>query len=189
MGRNSCGRGSPRPCTLDTARVPASQAAAPPSRSTLTGAELPRQKSLVSMCPGSLWSCPALCGPVGCGLPGFSVRGVLQARTLERVADTGCHTLSCCPSRQLPRVPGAARTPVTQAAAPPPHPAVTGANPSPPRQPQEQTPVDNPHAEVEVQFSRSVVSSSFRPHGLQHTRPPCPSPTPRIYSNSCPLSR
>ena len=40
-----------------------------------------------------------------------------------------------------------------------------------------------------VQFSCSVVSDSLRPHGLQHARPPCPSPAPRIYSNSCPLSR
>ena len=40
-----------------------------------------------------------------------------------------------------------------------------------------------------VQFSHSVVSNSLRPHGLQHTRPPCPSPTPRVYWNSCPLSR
>ena len=40
-----------------------------------------------------------------------------------------------------------------------------------------------------VQFSCSVVSDSLRPHGLQHARPPCPSPTPRVYSNSCPLSR
>ena len=40
-----------------------------------------------------------------------------------------------------------------------------------------------------VQFSHSVVSSSLRPHGLQHARPPCPSPTPGIYPNSCPLSR
>ena len=37
-----------------------------------------------------------------------------------------------------------------------------------------------------VQFSRSVMSDSWRPNGLQHTRPPCPSPTPRAYSNSCP---
>ena len=36
-----------------------------------------------------------------------------------------------------------------------------------------------------VQFSHSVVSNSLRPHGLQHARPPCPSPTPGIYSNSC----
>ena len=40
-----------------------------------------------------------------------------------------------------------------------------------------------------VQFSHSVMSDSLRPHGLQYTRLPCPSPTPRAYSNSCPLSR
>ena len=33
-------------------------------------------------------------------------------------------------------------------------------------------------------FSCSAVSDSLRPHGLQHSRPPCPSPTPRVYSNS-----
>ena len=35
-----------------------------------------------------------------------------------------------------------------------------------------------------VQFSRSVMSDSLRPHGLQHARPPCPSPTPGVYPNS-----
>ena len=40
-----------------------------------------------------------------------------------------------------------------------------------------------------VQFSRSVVSDSLQRHGLQHTRLPCPSPTPGVYSNSCPLSQ
>ena len=40
-----------------------------------------------------------------------------------------------------------------------------------------------------VQFSRSVMSDSLRPHGLQHTRPPYASPTPGVYPNSCPLSR
>ena len=40
-----------------------------------------------------------------------------------------------------------------------------------------------------VQFSCSVVSNSVQPHGLQHTGPPCPSPAPRIYSNSCPSSQ
>ena len=39
-----------------------------------------------------------------------------------------------------------------------------------------------------VQFSCSVVSDSLWPHGLQLARPPCPSPTPGVYSNSCPLS-
>ena len=38
-----------------------------------------------------------------------------------------------------------------------------------------------------VQFSRSVVSDSLRSHGLQHTRPPCPSPTPGVHSDSCPI--
>ena len=40
-----------------------------------------------------------------------------------------------------------------------------------------------------VQFSRSVVSDSLRPHELQHTRPPCPSPTPGVHSNSLPSSQ
>ena len=38
-----------------------------------------------------------------------------------------------------------------------------------------------------VQYSRSVVSNSLRPHGAQHSKPPCPSPTPGVHSNSCPL--
>ena len=38
-------------------------------------------------------------------------------------------------------------------------------------------------------FSCSVVSNSLRPHGLQHARPPCPSPPPGACSNSCPLIR
>ena len=40
-----------------------------------------------------------------------------------------------------------------------------------------------------VQFSRSVVSDSLRPHESQNARPPCPSPTPRVHSNSCPSSQ
>ena len=40
-----------------------------------------------------------------------------------------------------------------------------------------------------VQFSHSVVSNSLQPHELQDARPPCPSPTPRVYSNSCPKSQ
>ena len=43
--------------------------------------------------------------------------------------------------------------------------------------------------EYSVQFSHSVMSNSLRPHGLQHTRLPCPSPTPGAYSNSCPSSQ
>ena len=40
-----------------------------------------------------------------------------------------------------------------------------------------------------VQFSHSVVSDSLRPHELQHARPPCPSPTPGVYSDARPLSQ
>ena len=40
-----------------------------------------------------------------------------------------------------------------------------------------------------VQFSRSVVSDSLRPHESQHARPPCPSPTPGVHSNSRPSTR
>ena len=40
-----------------------------------------------------------------------------------------------------------------------------------------------------VQFSHSVMAGSLRPHELQHARPPCPSPTPRVYPNSSPSSQ
>ena len=40
-----------------------------------------------------------------------------------------------------------------------------------------------------VQFSRSIMSDSLRPHELQHPRPPCPSPNPKVNLNSCPSSR
>ena len=43
-------------------------------------------------------------------------------------------------------------------------------------------------AKTRVQFSSSVVSNSLQPNELQHARPPSPSPTPGVYSNSCPLS-
>ena len=46
------------------------------------------------------------------------------------------------------------------------------------------------HRELKsVQFSHSIVSNSLRPHEPQHTRPPCPLPTPRVHPNPCPLSR
>ena len=45
------------------------------------------------------------------------------------------------------------------------------------------------HSICQFQFSRSVVSDSLQPHEPQHARPPCPSPTPRVHPNPCPLSR
>ena len=43
--------------------------------------------------------------------------------------------------------------------------------------------------DLSLQFSHSVISDSLQLHEPQHTRPPCPSPTPGVYPNSCPLSR
>ena len=43
--------------------------------------------------------------------------------------------------------------------------------------------------QTSVQFNRSVMSDSLLPHGLQHASPPCPSPTPEVYSNSCSLNQ
>ena len=47
----------------------------------------------------------------------------------------------------------------------------------------------NGDGEIIVQFSHSAVSISLQPHEPQHTRTPCPSPTPRVYLNPCPLSQ
>ena len=71
------------------------------------------------------------------------------------LANTGCHTfpenyISCWPSHKLAWVPGATRASVTQAAISSPHMALTWADPGLPVQPQEQTPVDDPHAEMEI---------------------------------------
>ena len=44
-----------------------------------------------------------------------------------------------------------------------------------------------PSSIISVQFSHSVMSDSLQPHELQHARPPCPSPTPRVHSDSGPL--
>ena len=54
------------------------------------------------------------------------------------------------------------------------------------------TPIENKKFNIKksssIQFSSSVMSDSLQPHEPQHARPPCPSPTPGVYSNSCPLS-
>ena len=49
--------------------------------------------------------------------------------------------------------------------------------------------ISNLFYKYSARFSRSVVSDSLRSHGLEHARPPCPSPTPGVYSNSCASSR
>ena len=115
------------------------------------------QKSLPSMCAGSLWSCRDSPWPCKLWLARLLCQGCEFSRQeyWSVLANIGCHTLlehyiSSCPSHQLCWVPGAARTPETQAPAPLPHLAHTGADSSPSGQPQEQSPVDDPHAEVEI---------------------------------------
>ena len=51
--------------------------------------------------------------------------------------------------------------------------------------------IDSPQFNQSVvsQFSHSVLSDSFRPYEPQHAKPPYPSPTPTVYTNSCPLSQ
>ena len=49
-------------------------------------------------------------------------------------------------------------------------------------------PFNSQKIRTSVHFSHSVMSDSLRSHALQHARPPCPSPTPRVHSNSCPWS-
>ena len=142
-------------------RDPASQAAGPPSRSILPGAELPRpKKSLVFMHARSLRSCLTLGNPVDRGLPGFSVsEGILQARTLERIGQCWLPH----PSRALYFLPPYLPTPLSTwccqnccdpSSCTASHPALTGANPSPPGHPQEQTPVDDPRVEGEIKPQR-----------------------------------
>ena len=58
--------------------------------------------------------------------------------------------------------------------------SLTSAALAPTRQP-------SPHHHL-PKFNHSFVSDSLQPHESQHSRPPCPSPTPRVYSDSCPLS-
>ena len=112
----------------------------------------------------SLQSCPTLCNPMPCGPPGFSVRGILQARS----------ELPCLPQGDLPD-PGIKPKPLV----------------SPMSADRFLTTSTTWGATLShpAQFSRSVVSNSLRPQGLQHIRRPHPSPTPGAYSNSCPSSQ
>ena len=106
--------------------------------------------------------CPTLWDPIDYDLPGSSVHGILQARILERVA------ISTSRESSWPRdwtcvscIAGRFFT----------HWIIREAL-----------------TIVSVQFSSSVVSDSLQLHELQHTRPPCPSPTPGVHPNPCPLS-
>ena len=113
----------------------------------------------------SLQLCPTLCDPMEFNLPGYSVHRILQAKILAWVAMPS--------SRVLPDPvikPASLKTP-----------ALAGQFFT--TSPTWETPFSS------VQFSHSVGSDSLWPHELQHARPPCPSPNPRVHSNSHPSSQ
>ena len=143
----------------------------------------------------SLQSCLTLCDPIDGSPPGPAVPGILQARTLEWVAISSSNAWKWkVKVKSLSRVRLLA-TPWTAAYQLLPCPGYYkqccdenwGTRVS-------FNSVDffflkeNGVTVTSVQFSRLVMSDTLRPHGLQHGRPPCPSPTHRVYSNSRPLS-
>ena len=109
-----------------------------------------------------LQSCPTQWDPIDSSPPGSPVPGILQARTLEWVAISFSKA-----GKWKVKVKSLSRVRLSA------------------------TPWTAPHqvALSSVQFSLSVVSDSLRSHESQHTRPPCPSPTPWVHSNSCPSSQ
>ena len=112
----------------------------------------------------SLQSCPTLNDPMDCSLPGSSIHGIFQARVLEWDATafpgTWLAMVANFNSLLIPNKPTLAGE-------------ITG----------------SVFFFFPSQFSHSVMSDFLRPHGLQHFRLPCPSPSPRACSNSCPSGR
>ena len=111
--------------------------------------------------------CLTLCSPTDCSLPDFFVHGILQVRILEWVAFPFSKGSSQLRDQTLVScITGGFLTSWAT------------------RETQEYW-----SGFSSVQFSHSVMSYSLWPHELQHARPLCPSPTPRVYPNSCPLTR
>ena len=113
-------------------------------------------------------SCPTLNDPMDCSLPGSSIHGISQARVLE------CKLLQSCPTLGNPMdcsLPGSSIHGIFQARV-----LEWGA-------------IAFSESYLSVQFSRSVMSDSLQPHESQHARPPYPSPTPGVHSNSRPSSQ
>ena len=110
---------------------------------------------------------PTLCDPMGCSLPGSSVQGILQARILK--------WLPFPSPGVLPNLGITPWCPALQAD------SKLSEPPGKPKKPAVQ------FSSVAVQFR--VMSDSFQPYETQHARPPCPSPTPGVHPNPCPLSQ
>ena len=152
-------------------------------------------------------SCLTLSDPMDCSPLGSSVHGIFQARTdyigpispLVNISFysewnrklLSCVRLSATPwtaAYQVPPSMGFSR-PEYWSGLPFPSPGdlpTPGIKATSPALHVDSLPIESFSS---VQFSRSVMSISLWPHGLQHARPPRPSPTPGVHSNSCPLSR
>ena len=121
-------------------------------------------------------------------------RGFSRQEYWSILVNNVCHTLLehyifCYPSHQLPCVPDADRTPATQAATPPPHLALTGANPSPPGHPQEQSPVEGLHAEVEIKPQLKPRGSVWLRKMTQNLPTSCTNCRLNTYNQLCRLCR
>ena len=104
--------------------------------------------------------CLPFCSPLDCNLPGSSVHGIFQTRLQEWVAISSSEGSSQLRDQTcISYVSCIGRRPLCHLGR-------------------------GIRSGGSVQFSHSVVSDSLQLHGLQHARPPCPSPTPRAYSNS-----
>ena len=106
-------------------------------------------------------SCPTLCDPMNHSMPGLPVHHQLPEFSqiyVHRVGDAIQHLILCCPLLLLSPIPPSIRV------------------------------FSNESTLLIIQFSHPVVLDTLRPHESWHARPPCPSPTPRVYSNTCPSS-
>ena len=134
--------------------------------------------------------CLSLCDPMDCSLPGSSVHGLSQARILEWVAISYSRGSSALVGRffttELPEKPWLANDCL-----------IIVSSPGRGRESKLWCFFLKEHESYHkrfilissVQFSRSVVSNSLRPHESQHAMPPCPSPTPGVHSDSGPSSQ
>ena len=130
-------------------------------------------------------SCLTLCNPMDCSLPGSSVHGDSPGKN----TGVGCHALlqGIFPTQgSNPGLPHCRQILYQLSRKGSPRILEWVAYPFSSRssQPRTQTRVERRFSSV--QFSRSVVSDSLRPHESQHTRPPCPSPFPGVHSDSRP---
>ena len=138
--------------------------------------------------------CPTLCNPIDCSPPGSSVPGILQARRLEWVAisfsnvsfSSSSLVAKLCPTLCDPMdcsLPDSSVHGILQARR-----LEWVALPSPGNLSEPRIEPGLLHCRqmlyclsYSVQFSRSVMNNSLRPHESQHARPPCPSPTPGVH--------